>query len=60
MAIGDVGQGNYEEVDHIARERRGLNFGWRCFVGFHPYAGCNPPGHVLPAFEYSYGAAAAR
>ena len=54
------GQVNYEEVDYVAREREALNFGWRSFEGFHPYAGCNPPGHVLPAFEYCPAAGAAR
>jgi len=53
MAIGDVGQGSYEEVDYVARARKGLNFGWNCFEGFHSYAGCSAPGHVPPVIEYS-------
>lgn len=56
MAIGDVGQGNYEEVDFVGATRRGANFGWSCFEGLHRYAdrSCEPPGHVRPALEYAH------
>src|SRR4051812_23484970 len=36
LTIGDVGQGAYEEVDFApAGTPDGLNYGWRCFEGFH-------------------------
>jgi hypothetical protein len=36
LVIGDVGQGLYEEVDVApAGTGAGLNYGWRCFEGFH-------------------------
>ena len=41
--IGDVGQGNWEEIDHWpAGDNSGPNFGWRCYEGLVPYtiAGC--------------------
>ncbi len=56
MAIGDVGQGNYEEINFVERERRGVNFGWNCFEGRHPYSGggCNPSNDVFPVLEYAH------
>src|SRR3954468_17709844 len=36
LAIGDVGQNAYEEVDFApAGTPAGLNYGWRCMEGFH-------------------------
>ncbi len=35
MWIGDVGQGNVEEVNYeVASSSGGLNYGWSCFEGF--------------------------
>ena len=39
MAIGDVGQSSYEEVDYVAPTTRGANFGWSCFEGVPPVQG---------------------
>jgi glucose/arabinose dehydrogenase len=49
---GDVGQGNWEEVDLI---ERGGNYGWRCREGAHNFntAGC-PGGLIDPVAEYSH------
>ncbi len=57
MAIGDVGQSMYEEVDFVSRTRRGVNFGWNCFEGRHSYSGgaCNPSNDVFPVLEYTHG-----
>jgi len=36
--IGDVGQGDWEEIDRIpGGSNGGENFGWRCYEGFAPY-----------------------
>jgi glucose/arabinose dehydrogenase len=56
--IGDVGQGEWEEIDHTPRESLGLeNYGWDVFEGTHPYEDKkpNPRGHlVAPVAEYSH------
>jgi glucose/arabinose dehydrogenase len=65
ILIGDVGQGNWEEVDYASRKRlRGANFGWDHFEGDHRfnYPGDNEaprPKHKYrpPIFEYSHSAA---
>lgn len=55
MAIGDVGQNAYEEVDFVAPGDGGNNFGWNCFEGRHVYfSGCNPSNDVFPELEYSH------
>ena len=49
---GDVGQGDWEEVDII---QNGKNYGWRCYEGNHPYnlTGCNGT-YEFPIWEYSH------
>jgi hypothetical protein len=65
LAIGDVGQGSWEEIDFVAASAgrgRGANFGWSCFEGRHTYtpnsgeAACNPVRgqYVTPVWEYSH------
>ena len=48
LAIGDVGQDAWEEIDYVRRGRgKGANFGWRPFEGRARYApGERAPGHV--------------
>ncbi|MFE6286638.1 PQQ-dependent sugar dehydrogenase [Streptomyces sp. NPDC057877] len=56
MWIGDVGQGRWEEIDHIARGRGGLNLGWSCYEGLEKFSGGDcPPGqtYTKPVFTYS-------
>ena len=50
LAIGDVGQNEFEEIDFVRRGKgRGANFGWRPFEGRSRYApGESAPGHVRP------------
>jgi glucose/arabinose dehydrogenase len=50
MAIGDVGQGDVEEIDFRRSGRaRGANFGWRAFEGNTRYdSGTSAPGAVKP------------
>ena len=55
--IGDVGQGDWEEIDHVARGRgRGANFGWNRREGRHHFAdGGFGAGRVTgPVHEYSH------
>lgn len=56
MHIGDVGQSRWEEVDVVAWDARGTNFGWPCREGAHPFdpdrPGCPTGGLTDPVFEY--------
>jgi len=57
MWIGDVGQGNYEEVDFRtpANAAAGTNYGWRCYEGPQTFntTGCGPIGnYTFPVFSY--------
>ena len=54
--IGDVGQGDYEEVDFVpAGTPGGINFGWSLTEGMHPFGGNRPPeNHWPPVFEYDH------
>ncbi len=60
IAIGDVGQNRYEELDYTTVGRaRGANFGWDAFEGFKPYTEANggtpdPGGTTKPVFAYSH------
>jgi len=53
--IGDVGQGQWEEIDYLpAGSPGGANFGWSIMEGNHGYDGEAQPGLILPAAEYSH------
>ncbi len=60
LAIGDVGQNRFEEVDYTTvAAAQGANFGWDAFEGFAPYTEENsgtpdPGGTVKPIFAYSH------
>lgn len=60
--IGDVGQNNWEEVDHVTKSQfKGANFGWRLREGVvaNPdakVAGDNPQGAIDPVHFYKHGA----
>jgi len=57
LYIGDVGQGDWEEVDFLpAGSPGGVNFGWNIYEGMHPYSGAPDPGEVLafPVAEYGH------
>ncbi|MFC9944261.1 PQQ-dependent sugar dehydrogenase [Streptomyces pratensis] len=56
MWIGDVGQGRWEEVDHIAPGRGGLNLGWSCYEGLEKFEGGDCVAgetYTEPVFTYS-------
>jgi glucose/arabinose dehydrogenase len=57
MWIADVGQNEWEEVNFEAAGAGGLNYGWRCYEGTHPYNTnqCQPANaYVMPFFEYPH------
>jgi glucose/arabinose dehydrogenase len=60
IAIGDVGQGQFEEIDYTAvGTAAGANFGWDAFEGFAPYGDENgttpdPGGTVKPIFAFPH------
>jgi glucose/arabinose dehydrogenase len=63
LSVADVGQYDWEEIDFAAAPGRGggLNFGWGCWEGRHPYAlnegnpECRPlPAHTQPVHEYAH------
>ncbi len=59
LTIGDVGQGSWEEIDHLpAAAAAGANFGWDNLEGNHPFEdpGTAPAGYRPPIHEYSGGA----
>jgi glucose/arabinose dehydrogenase len=61
IAIADVGQSRYEEVDYTTvAGAAGANFGWDALEGFHRYedenSGTPDPGNtVTPIFAYDHG-----
>jgi glucose/arabinose dehydrogenase len=61
IAIGDVGQNRFEELDYVTVARaRGANFGWDAFEGFSKYDEedgntPDPGGTVKPIFAYGRG-----
>jgi glucose/arabinose dehydrogenase len=62
IAIGDVGQDRFEEVDYLSlAAANGANFGWNDFEGFAPFSGAHPPTaspSVRPIKVYSSSGAA--
>lgn len=53
--IGDVGQGNWEEIDFLpAGSPGGANFGWSIMEGSYGYDGEPQPDLLLPAAEYNH------
>ncbi len=57
LYIGDVGQGNREEIDVApASSTGGENYGWNIMEGMVCYtAGCSSAGTVLPVLDYTHG-----
>ena len=63
IAIGDVGQNKFEELDYTTvAAAAGANFGWDAFEGFAPYTEENsgtpdPGGTTKPIFAYGHSRA---
>jgi glucose/arabinose dehydrogenase len=56
--IGDVGQGEREEIDVARAGQAGLNFGWSRMEGdlcFRPPEGCDQTGLTMPLVAYGRG-----
>jgi glucose/arabinose dehydrogenase len=59
LYIGDVGQGEWEEIDYLPRSTTRLsNFGWSYYEGDHVYNGSEhligPGTYVPPIYAYSH------
>ena len=54
--VGDVGQGELEEINRVPQDEGGLNFGWNEMEGSRCYAGrdCDTSDKVLPITEYGH------
>ena len=52
--IADVGQGDWEEVDHEPAGQGGRNYGWNRLEGSHRFNGDAPRGAVGPVVEYDH------
>jgi glucose/arabinose dehydrogenase len=53
--IADVGQNAWEEVNHVAGNPSGVNYGWNKREGTHAFnGGVKPNGAVDPVYEYSH------
>ncbi len=58
MWIGDVGQGEWEEIDLEPAGVGGRNYGWKRMEGNHCYppgASCDTTGLTRPVLEYDHG-----
>lgn len=57
--IGDVGQGDREEIDRLSRGEAGIDFGWSGYEGTKRFnADVTPNSPRLPVYEYQHGDAA--
>jgi glucose/arabinose dehydrogenase len=57
LYIADVGQGEREELNVVADDARGVNFGWNVLEGticHPPGASCTPAGFTMPVLDYSH------
>ncbi len=55
--IADVGQNQIEEINRVAGDAAGLNYGWRCYEGSQPFntSGCPDPSELtFPVAEYNH------
>jgi glucose/arabinose dehydrogenase len=52
--IGDVGQGEYEEIDYAPRGQAGINWGWSQREGNHEFKGDRPAGARDPIVETTH------
>jgi glucose/arabinose dehydrogenase len=55
LAIGDVGQNQFDEIDYAAKRGRGANYGWSVFEANARFRDGSAPGHVKPALVKRLG-----
>ena len=55
IAIADVGQNEFDEIDFGAKGARGANFGWSVFEANSRYREGSAPGHVKPVLVRRLG-----
>lgn len=56
LYIADVGQSDREEINVVAGDLAGANYGWSLREGTLEFSGEEPDDHVPPVFEYETGA----
>ncbi|HSG82075.1 MAG TPA: PQQ-dependent sugar dehydrogenase, partial [Gemmatimonadota bacterium] len=56
LYIADVGQNSWEEVNAVAWDAGGVNYGWNRMEGRHCYgaSSCDTNGLMLPVLEYGH------
>ncbi|MGB0389023.1 MAG: PQQ-dependent sugar dehydrogenase [Ardenticatenaceae bacterium] len=54
--IGDVGQGEWEEINRVSSTQAGANYGWPILEGDHCYnaSTCQRDGFIQPITEYDH------
>lgn len=55
LFIGDVGEGAIEEIDRLAPDGGGTNFGWDTREGTQQFEGPDDPAFTDPVAEYGHG-----
>jgi glucose/arabinose dehydrogenase len=55
LAIGDVGQNTYDEIDYARKRGRGANWGWSVFEANSRFRSGSAPGHVKPVLVKRLG-----
>ncbi|HEX8646455.1 MAG TPA: PQQ-dependent sugar dehydrogenase [Thermoleophilaceae bacterium] len=55
IAIADVGQNEFDEIDYGAKGARGANFGWSVFEANSRFRSGSAPGHVKPVLVRRLG-----
>ena len=55
--LGDVGNNNFEEVNHVSGNGAGTNFGWRCYEAYNEFILDNCPATstlTFPVYAYEH------
>ncbi len=52
--VADVGQNQWEEINHVAGNPKGVNYGWNIREGKHSFGTGSTSGLTDPEYEYSH------